>query len=71
MEKRQATTSNLMPSFPDFLVIGAQKAGTTWLFQNLRMHPQVWLPPEKEIHFFDFPPPHPFLWLFPISWGNY
>lgn len=46
--------------YPDFLVIGAQKAGTTWLDRNLRDHPQVWLPPEKEIHYFDLPPLLPF-----------
>lgn len=38
---------------PDFLCIGAQKAGTTWLYRNLRAHPEVWLPPEKEVHYFD------------------
>jgi hypothetical protein len=46
--------------YPHFLVIGAQKAGTTWLDRNLRVHPQIWLPPEKEIHFFDLPCPLPF-----------
>lgn len=46
--------------YPQFLVIGAQKAGTTWLDRNLRTHPQIWLPPEKEIHFFDLPRPFPF-----------
>jgi len=45
---------------PNFLVIGAQKAGTTWLDRNLRTHPQIWLPPEKEIHFLDLPRPFPF-----------
>lgn len=49
--------------YPDFLVIGAQKSGTTWLYQNLGTHPQIWLPPEKEIHFFDFPPLMPFYFL--------
>ncbi len=49
--------------FPDFLVIGAQKSGTTWLYLNLKVHPKVWLPPEKEIHFFDFPPLIPFYFL--------
>ena len=46
--------------YPHFLVIGAQKGGTTWLDRNLRTHPQIWLPPEKEIHFFDLPRPLPF-----------
>lgn len=49
--------------YPDFLVIGAQKAGTTWLDRNLRTHPQIWLPPEKEIHYFDLPRPLPFATL--------
>jgi Sulfotransferase family len=39
--------------YPTFLGIGAQKAGTTWLYHNLRAHPGVWLPPEKELHYFD------------------
>jgi len=40
-------------TLPDFLGIGAQRAGTTWLHENLRRHPQVWLPPLKELHYFD------------------
>lgn len=39
--------------FPDFLCIGAQKAGTTWLYQNIKQHPDVLMPPRKEIHYFD------------------
>jgi hypothetical protein len=39
--------------YPDFVGIGAQKCGTTWLHQNLRAHPEVWLPPVKELHYFD------------------
>ena len=38
---------------PDFIGIGAQKCGTTWLDKNLRSHPQVWMPPIKELHYFD------------------
>lgn len=38
---------------PTFLGIGAQKCGTSWLYRNLAAHPEVWLPPEKELHFFD------------------
>ena len=42
-------------SFPtvDFLGIGAQRAGTTWLYRCLRQHPQLYLPGTKEIHYFD------------------
>jgi DNA-binding transcriptional MerR regulator len=43
-------------SRPDFLIIGAQKAGTTSLYRYLSQHPQIrenntW----KEIHYFDKP----------------
>lgn len=38
---------------PDFLGIGAQKAGTTWLHAGLACHPRVFLAPEKEVHFWD------------------
>jgi hypothetical protein len=41
--------------FPDFLCIGAQKSGTSWLYHNIRYHPQIWLPPVKELHYFDHP----------------
>jgi len=37
---------------PDFLIIGAQKAGTTWLRALLRQHPDVYMP-GREIHFFN------------------
>jgi hypothetical protein len=37
---------------PDFLIIGAQKAGTTWLWRMLQQHPDTDLPKKKEIHFF-------------------
>lgn len=59
---RELVTRHAPPylMYPNFLVIGAQKAGTTWLDRNLRTHPQIWLPPEKEIHFFDLPKPLPF-----------
>ncbi len=42
-----------MKNTPDFLCIGMQKAGTTWLAANLGQHPSVWIPPIKEIHYFD------------------
>jgi hypothetical protein len=38
---------------PTFLVLGAQKAGTTALFAYLREHPDVTGPPWKEVSFFD------------------
>ena len=36
-----------------FLICGTQKAGTSALDRYLRQHPQLFLPEEKELHFFD------------------
>jgi hypothetical protein len=36
---------------PDFTCIGPTKTGTTWLFGMLSKHPEVWLPPFKEIRY--------------------
>lgn len=38
---------------PDFLIIGAQKGGTTFLYNVLRRHPHFEAAVKKEIHFFD------------------
>ncbi len=37
---------------PDFICIGAQKAGTTWLYRQLYSHPDFWVPPIKELEYF-------------------
>lgn len=38
---------------PGFLVIGPPRTGTTWLYQVLRTHPEIFLPDIKQLHFFD------------------
>jgi Sulfotransferase family len=38
---------------PDFICIGARKAGTSWLFHQLTVHPDFWMPPIKELRYFD------------------
>lgn len=35
-----------------FLSVGAMKAGTTWLYEQLRDHPDIYFTQEKEIHYF-------------------
>ncbi|CAK8723034.1 hypothetical protein GMJAKD_12260 [Candidatus Electrothrix aarhusensis] len=40
-------------SEPDFLIIGAQKAGTTVLHSYISCHPDITRPVNKEAHFFD------------------
>lgn len=39
-------------TFPDFLIIGPQRTGTTWLEANLRRHPEIFTAYPKEIYFF-------------------
>lgn len=51
-------------NYPDFLVIGAPKCGTSWLHEVLESHPEVFIPPQrKEIHYFDR-----YIGKKPISW---
>jgi hypothetical protein len=38
---------------PTFLIIGAPKAGTTSLAAYLDAHPEIFIAPEKEVHFFN------------------
>jgi hypothetical protein len=48
-------TSGFRPgkySLPDFLIIGPQRTGSSWLRTNLCKHPQVLMPFKKEIFFF-------------------
>src|SRR5579863_163895 len=39
---------------PDFVIIGAAKAGTTSLYGWLRRHPDIAPASQKEVHFFDY-----------------
>lgn len=38
---------------PSFICIGAQKAGTDWIYDQFAAHRDYWMPPIKEIAFFD------------------
>ncbi len=45
---------------PNFLIIGAAKSGTSALYRYLRQHPEIYMSPIKEPHFFGYEgtPPH-------------
>ncbi len=43
---------------PTFLIIGAAKSGTTALYRWLQQHPEVYMPPNKQPHYFADIPPH-------------
>lgn len=42
-----------MAALPNFLIIGSQKAGTTWLHDAVSQHPEVVVSTPKELHFFN------------------
>jgi hypothetical protein len=42
-------------ALPDFVIIGAQKGGTSFLYHLLTLHPLVEPAARKELHFFDHP----------------
>lgn len=61
-------------ALPDFVIIGAQKAGTTSLYAALSSHPDVRPAFRKEVHFFDTPRVSDLGWYrrhFPIGHGDW
>ena len=53
LEEGAPSAGPLTGALPDFLVIGAGKAGTTFLYHLLTQHPLVEPAASKELHFFD------------------
>ncbi len=44
-----------MTRLPDFLGIGAQRSGSTWLYRQLESHPDIYVPAfRKEVRFFNY-----------------
>ena len=39
--------------WPNFLIIGAAKAGTTALYHQLNSHPEIFMSAQKEMNYFD------------------
>ena len=40
-------------NLPNFLVIANKRCGTSWLNYNLGSHSDIYMPPQKGVHFFD------------------
>lgn len=38
---------------PDFLIVGGKRCGTSSLARYLAEHPHLYVPPQKEVHYFD------------------
>ncbi|PYK36892.1 MAG: hypothetical protein DME60_13220 [Verrucomicrobia bacterium] len=49
----EADRSSRGDARPDFLCVGAQKAGTSWLYRQCEPHGDFWMPPLKELHYFN------------------
>ena len=47
---RESARAGVLPAF---IILGAQKAGTTSLYEYLCQHPQIVSARRKEVHFFD------------------
>ena len=45
-----------MKLLPTFIIIGAAKSGTSALYKYLDQHPDIYMSPVKETHFFAFDP---------------
>ena len=43
----------MSPQVPNFCYVGTSKAGSTWLFNALALHPDVYLAPSKGLYYFD------------------
>ncbi|HSN88621.1 MAG TPA: sulfotransferase, partial [Thermoanaerobaculia bacterium] len=37
---------------PNFFIVGAPRCGTTSMYAYLRQHPEIYVSPHKETHFF-------------------
>lgn len=44
---------NSLKNLPNFLYIGPDKAGSTWIHRVLSWHPMIFMTPVKDIYFFD------------------
>jgi hypothetical protein len=53
VQPRPGATAGTSGPLPTFLIIGAMRCGTTTLARSLGAHPEVFVPPQKEIHYFD------------------
>src|SRR5262249_50395913 len=52
-QKSRVTMRARRGALPDFIIVGAQRAGTTSLYSYLVQHPQILYASEKEVHYFD------------------
>ncbi|MDP3722831.1 MAG: sulfotransferase [Candidatus Omnitrophota bacterium] len=72
-QRSRVLTSAFRP-LPDFIIVGAQKAGTTSLYNMLKAHPSILPAAQKEIFFFDLQYHRGLGWYrayFPLWWTKW
>ena len=55
----------------DFIYVGGPRSGSTWLSAVLDDHPQIFIPPSKEVHFFNDRMPYSFEYKYPLGLDHY
>lgn len=55
----------------DFVYVGGPRCGSTWLSAVLSDHPEIFIPPSKEIHFFNDRMPYGFEYRYPQGMAHY
>lgn len=55
----------------DFVYVGGPRCGSTWLAAVLSDHPEIFVPPSKEIHFFNDRMPYTFEYRYPLGMAHY
>ncbi len=53
VERQYRLLTHSMRATPQFIILGTMKGGTTSLYRNLGFHPEIILPHQKELRFFD------------------
>lgn len=52
-ERGQYCGSPRFLSLPTFLYIGSQKCGSTWIYDTMKEHPEIFMPDAKNLNFFN------------------
>lgn len=52
-DMKKLNTIHAIVKAPEFIFIGPDKSGSTWIYDVLSWHPQIYVAPSKELEYFD------------------
>jgi hypothetical protein len=52
LARRDPALGAAVPRYPDFFIVGAPRCGTTFMYEQLNRHPDIFMSPAKEPQFF-------------------